>query len=245
MEFLIMIMMFNMLVPQIFSQVNDYHIMQFVLGWNPSFCSKPDTKSCVNPVPENFTIHGLWPANAYANSLYLKMPTSWKEKQDLKNDMALLNQDQNLVNSLHHVWPSVVPKFPAELFWRHEWAKHGFGIRAQIDVKTYFEAATRIHDTMIAINGKTNLKGYFTGVGIQPGKSVTVRQLGRALNPLVNGIDIRCYNNGTHNFLLEVIFCLDKSSLYSFISCQRAYRRTGLVQLTRSCDPNDPLYLPS
>ncbi|XP_060206341.1 ribonuclease 3-like [Lycium barbarum] len=132
--------------------------------------------------------------------------------------MSRVIQDQNLVSNLRHVWPSVVRLNSNEDFWKYEWDAHGFGMKTQIDVKTYFEAASRIHSTKIATNRKTNLKDYFSNAGIQPGQIVKAQDIANALVLIIRGINIKCYNNGTHNFMKEVILCLD-SPLHNFVSC--------------------------
>ncbi|XP_060196253.1 ribonuclease S-2-like [Lycium barbarum] len=243
MKLLLIIFMFNTLVPQMFSQAN-YAKMQYVLQWNPSFCESTQY-TCKSPIPQNFTIHGLWPATATGSGLLVPQPQYPNDWQIVKQDMALVTQDQNLVNNLRHVWPTVVRSNTDEGFWKYEWETHGFGMRTQIDVRTYFEAATRIHAIKIAINGKTNLKDYFSNAGIQPGQFVTRSDIGNALAPIVRGINIKCYDNGTYIFVKEVILCLD-SPLQNFVSCDPSRVNVGGgVKLLGICNYQKLLYFPA
>ncbi|KAK4341374.1 hypothetical protein RND71_039875 [Anisodus tanguticus] len=143
---------------------------------------------------KKFTIHGRWAANASRYGLTVPTPESPNDHQIVIKDMALMTQDQNLGNNFCHVWPSVVRSFSNEGFWKYEWEAHGFGKRTQIDFKTYFEAATWIHATKIATNGKTTSPTHEFNLD-----KLLEGRISECSSPH-RGINIKCYNNGTHNF---------------------------------------------
>ncbi|KAH7856302.1 hypothetical protein Vadar_006099 [Vaccinium darrowii] len=98
------------------------------LTWPNSYCNVK-TAPCQPPVPQNFTIHGLWPGFLSTGGTVKDCPVPALEKKQV----AALWKD------LEQFWPNLRATDSHFKFWGDEWRKHGSC--SGLDPATYFGLA--------------------------------------------------------------------------------------------------------
>ncbi|PIN24502.1 Ribonuclease T(2) [Handroanthus impetiginosus] len=78
---------------------------------------------CDTPIPLDFTLHGLWPANGAGKSLTCHDPNPGRDHKPLYDSLP----------DLPVVWPPLNPNIPKEIFWNHEYGKHGVCAKPIVD----------------------------------------------------------------------------------------------------------------
>ena len=92
--------------------------------------------SLINDNNKGWSIHGLWPQ--YSKKSY---PTFCKV---VDFDIKSLNP---IIQDLHKHWYSTLEK--DDLFWEHEWKKHGSCMFSNSDELSYFKKALELYVTVI------------------------------------------------------------------------------------------------
>ncbi|KAJ8562108.1 hypothetical protein K7X08_011399 [Anisodus acutangulus] len=131
-------------------------ILKFVLQWPPTFCptlnsDKQKWGRCQEPIRQReFTLHGLWPADADGYSI------KCAGQPDPNWDKLLLRIEK----TLETFWPPLRENSNKRDIWKHEWRAHGAcgGTTPQ----EYFERAIKINDML----EKGNLFNYLATSGI-------------------------------------------------------------------------------
>ncbi|OIT03361.1 ribonuclease 3 [Nicotiana attenuata] len=225
---------FTTVPQQVISQSTTYDNMQMVLQWAPTFCGR---NNCNNPVPQSFTLHGLWPANSTGNvlhlqrvlvcNLYICMYLQW-------------TTDRQLRTALQKCWYSLIRGRPDYILWKHEWSYHGYCSSQTIKDTGYFWAAVLKYGKNITIAGKEIVNKLQISAGISPSNDKVYKKIAitsalskiLGFNNQVDAVYISCTaKNTTHDILHEIFFCLDKM-LGNFIPCPPSPD-------TRGCDGED------
>ncbi|GJU26581.1 extracellular ribonuclease LE [Tanacetum coccineum] len=109
-------------------------VTSFILAvqWPPGVCSGNSGVTCqINPVPTEFTIHGLWP----------------EPKGALSTEIFDANELATLASKLNKYWPNLESKQQQVVFnidfWKAEWTKHGR--YSGLGVREYFEMSLELH----------------------------------------------------------------------------------------------------
>ncbi|GAB4849885.1 hypothetical protein Ancab_004684, partial [Ancistrocladus abbreviatus] len=203
------------------ARIIDHYIL--ALTWPWGFCN---TSSCsANPVPDRFTIHGLWPVGP---------PSPGQKATTAKNSLHHCKTGQpldkritgSLSGLLEYYWPNVTTMRPAdaEKFWEHEYMKHGSCCVPPLTQKEYFERPIELlqrYDILeqLLVNGNVKA-GTPTKVSTIM-KSFSGRQPSDIKEPIV-----KCRQSSkttTKWYLTELYLCLD-SSAQQFVNCSNIYK---------------------
>ncbi|KAE8714786.1 hypothetical protein F3Y22_tig00110187pilonHSYRG00038 [Hibiscus syriacus] len=120
---------------------SEFAFYKLSLRWPTTLCiAAPQT--CKSPIPDIFTIHGLWPT--------LKDGTNVPPYNPLTNNCNP-NPATNIVPKLASIRPRLEKKWPAiaqgntnEGFWEKEWENHGKCSDYPQDPLTYFTSALNL-----------------------------------------------------------------------------------------------------
>ncbi|KAL3367901.1 hypothetical protein AABB24_008999 [Solanum stoloniferum] len=206
--------------------ITNYHHMQMIMQWPPTFCGRPD-KPCKPSVEmSDFSIHGLWPGNATGHTPF----TCNVPENPTTVEKVWLN-DRSLKNFLGLYWPSLEARWTDEKLWKHEWAKHGYCTSEIVPDVEYFNGAItfarRLKDMLkILENGKMGPKNHpaYTVMGM---KTFISEQVLKDKNiDVYISCDHQRATSSNVFFLKQIHFCLDKS-LNTFISCPKSTATRG------------------
>ena len=169
------------------------------LQWPAAFCEVNPGK-CKTPLPNSFTIQGLWPHNGKGELLEKCHGSSF----DVKSVGNL--QDMNAL------WPTISREFTSnQAFWKYQWEKHGTcsvtGVFTQTD---YFKNA-------IALRKITDVLGALNKEGITPDarKTYLGRTIIAAIKKNLNARpDLVC----SQSVLLAINLCVNKPAT-QFLDC--------------------------
>ncbi|KAF3619675.1 hypothetical protein FXO38_32788 [Capsicum annuum] len=109
-------------------------------------------------------------------------------------------------------------------FWKHEWTKHGYCSSAALPITDYFNGVVMVHNNLIAINNKNNLRDYLAEGGVTPANNYTKQVIITAVQRLVganNNVYVACKKDSGDIYLKEIHLCLD-TALRNFVSCPTA-----------------------
>ncbi|CAJ2654607.1 ribonuclease MC-like [Trifolium pratense] len=181
----------------------------FVQTWPPAFCKVRNTR-CINPVPNEFKIHGLWPNKKNSN---LEDCTVGEDFDSTKI--------KKLRRQLELAWPSLKNGFPGDVigennkFWSEEWKKHGKC--SMIGLTNYFKLALKIYNDI-----NPNLIYILKKAGIKPLlKGVDREIISNAIRAHLNVIpQIRCVLIDNLYYLYEIRVCLTATMKPKFKDCQ-------------------------
>nr|QYF06679.1 S-RNase 5 [Solanum tuberosum] len=145
-----------------------FEYLQLVLTWPATFCH---TRHCFK-IPNNFTIHGLWPDNKSTRLNFCSTyPLFNKITDDVKKD------------ALEYNWPNLTTtEFVSkkyQIFWGKEYNKHGTCCLDLFNQDQYFDLAIELKDMfdllkILGMNGITPGTSHLTSPKIQTAiKSVT------------------------------------------------------------------------
>ncbi|XP_049389252.1 ribonuclease S-7-like [Solanum stenotomum] len=175
----------------------NFEYLQFVLTWPATFCH---TRRCVK-IPNNFTIHGLWPDNKSTQLNFCSTRPMFKTITDEIKKEALQHHWPNLTTN------KVVSKRD-QVFWRKEYDKHGTCCSNLFNQNQYFDLAIELKDKFDLLNilGKN---------GITSGTNhLTSHKIQSAIKSITKGIpNLICSHNykaGTTE-LWQIAICLDQN----------------------------------
>nr|AAD56217.1 self-incompatibility ribonuclease [Solanum chacoense]AAF05729.1 self-incompatibility ribonuclease [Solanum chacoense] len=171
--------------------------LQLVFTWPTAFCHKVN---CVR-IPNNFTIHGLWPDNKSRRLNFCK------------STKYIKSTDEGKKAYLEYRWPNLttteVESKKNQFFWEKEYIKHGTCCLPLYDQNAYFKLAVDLKD-------KFDLLNLLGKHGIRPGTThLTSQKIANAIRTETRGIpNISCYDDfqGTSE-LLEIGICFDPNAI--------------------------------
>ena len=145
----------------------NFDVILFVQHWTQAECLlwklQSESNQCNLPNNPGWTIHGIWPTQ-----LHLNGPTFCNNASKL--DASALD---NIRNELETKWMDVHAGSSPELFWSHEWSKHGtcsLNLESTNTEKKYFQKGLDLHD-------KYNMKKVLSKVNIVSGRKYTVKTI--------------------------------------------------------------------
>ncbi|XP_033225751.1 ribonuclease Oy-like [Belonocnema kinseyi] len=205
------------------SSSNDFDVIIFTQLWPQTVClySRQTTNSsyCNLPEEEKWTIHGIWP------SQYHKF-TPADCNPSLSFDPSLL---ENIKEELNTKWIFVDNKTHPELFWKHEWDKHGT-CSTDIDCvstqQKYFEKGLDLFN-----NENYNAKNILKKAKILSGRQYHVKTILKKVNRILGArIYVDCVKNKETNeqYFHEIRICFDKS--FNLTDCD------GIKNFPTNCD---------
>ncbi|WMV28187.1 hypothetical protein MTR67_021572 [Solanum verrucosum] len=204
--------------------ITNYHHMQMIMQWPPTFCGRPD-KPCKPSVNmSDFSIHGLWPGNATGHTPF----TCTDPPNPTTVEQVWLN-DRSLKNFLGLYWPSLEVHWTDEMLWKHEWKKHGYCTSEIVPDVKYFNGAITFARQLI--NMLVTLKRGGMDPSNNRAYNVTYMKTlisEQVLKDKIIDVYISCDQQASSSFvfLKQIHFCLDKS-LNTFISCPKSTATRG------------------
>uniref|UniRef100_Q40904 S3 protein n=1 Tax=Petunia integrifolia TaxID=4103 RepID=Q40904_PETIN len=151
----------------------NFDYIQLVLTWPASFCYRP--KNICRRIPNNFTIHGLWPEKEHFRLEFCD-----------GDKFVSFSLKDRIVNDLERHW--VQMKFDEKFakikqpLWTHEYNKHGICSSNLYDQRAYFLLAMRVKDKFDLL---TTLRTH----GITPGTKHTFGEIQKAIKTVTNNKD--------------------------------------------------------
>ncbi|XP_041016392.1 ribonuclease T2-like isoform X2 [Juglans microcarpa x Juglans regia] len=117
---------------------HSFDYFYLALQWPASVCHEGSNVNCINPLPGNFTIHGLWAQKKIKNHNKLKSydcnSTSTRKKICRKHPFNYdeLKNDKMLMEMMNKSWPNLIEGRSSspdheqnKKFWKQEWERHG------------------------------------------------------------------------------------------------------------------------
>lgn len=183
--------------------LNQYDYLLLALQWPPGVCAQAGSV-CFQPVPANWTIHGLWPTDRTTPGPFdCVKPCPFNKKN--------INSSTLTAMKLH--WPSIQKS--NELFWRHEYCKHGTCCTDILPApQDYFQKTIDLFETLDLANKLRNN-------GILPSNNQQSNYSFPKLEQLPSLMQIQCvsklYPNKTMKlqYLGELRFKVDKTLAFS------------------------------
>nr|Q40381.1 RecName: Full=Ribonuclease S-7; AltName: Full=S7-RNase; AltName: Full=Stylar glycoprotein 7; Flags: Precursor [Nicotiana alata]AAA87898.1 S7-RNase [Nicotiana alata] len=178
-----------------------FEYMQLVLQWPTAFCHTTPCKR----IPNNFTIHGLWPDNVSTTLNYCAA------KENFKNI-----EDDTKKDDLYKRWPDLTTAETYckqhQNFWRHEYNKHGKCCSESYNREQYFDLA-------MALKDKFDLLSSLRNHGIIPGRGMkyTVQKINSTIKKITQGYPNLSCTKGIME-LVEIGICFD-SMVKNVINC--------------------------
>ncbi|GMY21816.1 ribonuclease S-7-like [Fagus crenata] len=207
----------------------NYDYFSLVLQWPKSFCNT-GAVTCTSPIPNYFTVHGLWP------QLYNGQWTNC-------NSDTKLNHDQrtklNLMDFMKKYWPNL--KSPGDNYrlWEHEYQKHGSCFSPfQEQPLLYFQKTVTM---ALQIRSVTNILYHSGGIWPSNREWYKLKAIEDAIFRHFNFIPrLRCNYAGGSGFvqLYEIEFCFERNG--SLRDCNKAGDFTFSKCGNRQVQP-DPL----
>nr|UUZ33042.1 self-incompatibility ribonuclease [Solanum habrochaites] len=188
----------------VFSPVcGDFDYLQLVLQWPRSFCK---SRYCPNPIPRNFTIHGLWPDKQRIMPINCPAKESYKSITDFKK-IKLLEQH----------WPDLTSNQGSAEFWRYQYKKHGTCSVDLYNQEQYFDLA-------IELKEKFDLLKTLKNHGITPSKTNTVIDVEKAIKAVTKEVpNLNCIGDSSQTMeLLEIGICFNREGT-TVIACRRRW----------------------
>lgn len=169
-----------------------FDYLMLVLQWPPGVALQRG----MDPVRANahqqaFTLHGLWPSREYDNATY-PQACSMVDFEPIS--------DAKLLASMQEHWPSFQLGGSNDVFWAHEWEKHGTCIEG-MNQTGYFTKTLDKRQEFVA--------KYQAGFLAKFPPSPTAEYvLADVISYLGGGVVVSCNRNGSE--VLELTVCLDK-----------------------------------
>ncbi|KAK9951565.1 hypothetical protein M0R45_007003 [Rubus argutus] len=212
-------------------QATRYDYLMFVVQWPFATCAN---QSCTyEPLPDFFTIHGMWPSNkrdpqpAYCNGTLF--------------NCSEMNQQPQLKSDLNVSWPNLINISDNMGFWGYEYNKHGTCCGSIYNQTAYFRTA---HQNW----SKYRVEMMFRDAGYRPGNSYTLTELQAAIKTkTTKNPALRCKNltkSGGGYLLWEVVICYDPKGIY-VMDCEPNLSRCSKVKpiLYRDRQIDELLYI--
>ncbi|XP_021297303.1 ribonuclease MC-like [Herrania umbratica] len=148
------------------------------LQWPPSVCTP---SQCPSPIPQTFTIHGLWPQSLEDDKAI--PPYDVKKCTDVQPTAPenILDALQPIGSKLNNLWPSLSKQKTKEEFWEHEWQNHGMCSDYPDKPRNYFSAALDL----------TTRYNPLEVMGIQPGDEL--HEVGTILDAVKQHVRVGAY----------------------------------------------------
>ncbi|KAK2946936.1 putative Ribonuclease [Blattamonas nauphoetae] len=189
----------------------DYNMLFLSTMYAASQCLKYGAKPGIGPIrgTNEFTIHGLWPnfnASKYPSECNSSYPFNMKEIEDLPN--------------LKRNWVSNVN--PDEVFYTHEWSKHGTCATDLLPtIRDYFTKTLELHEGL-------NLQEIFRRAGFEPSstKQYQKKAVAAALKAAL-GVDVllECFTVNKKHMLSGVDVIFDHKADFPLINPGADYVR--------------------
>ncbi|KAK9925395.1 hypothetical protein M0R45_033719 [Rubus argutus] len=182
----------------------DHHLLS--VQWPNSYCSVPFTSKtagrkipkCRRRIPQEFTIHGLWPQGS--NSQRLRDCVNNSLPAGLSRTKKVLDKFMELQNVLHKIWPSLDNDDLA--FWINQWESHGScsGLEEQ-----WVTATKRLYELadVAKLTGKFKVNTLYTVDEVQ--------SIISSVTKWVTTVKCSIDRNG-HIVFHEIHFCADASA---------------------------------
>ncbi|CDP16222.1 unnamed protein product [Coffea canephora] len=205
---------------------SSFQYFNMVEQWPGGYCQFHRCRRV--PWPNDFTIHGLWPANHTGTVENCK-----------KTGFAPI-QDENKFKQLDSIWPNLDQPRPeydrlgsrvlAQSFWGHEWNKHGTCSENMYNQTQYFDLA-------IKLKNRYNLLSILEQGGLSRGHSHELSDVNSTIWRTTHGTpDLKCLNDArVHRnvpVLQEIGICYRPSKnrsgqvSFSVINCPHSRTRT-------------------
>ncbi|XP_060959705.1 ribonuclease MC-like isoform X2 [Cannabis sativa] len=171
-----------------------YDFFYFVQTWPGSFGPKMDKKK----VPNNFTIHGLWPQRI--NERMPDCPTT-PNFQPLTSDCTR--------DELNRQWVALSRRDNKE-FWKHEWEKHGTCSNDQFNQVQYLDTSLRLkrqYDILKILDAKDIKPGPNKGYDVSTIKAAIKEKIG--YDPIVRCVKEKEKEKEKEK-LYEIFLCVAK-----------------------------------
>ncbi|GER50476.1 3-dehydroquinate synthase [Striga asiatica] len=189
-----------------------YDHFQLVHTWPNTFCLDRNI-TCKKPVPQNFVIHGLWPADKSGKPL-----THCYKTGSICSDISKYKRQ------LAHSWPSIRADLTNANFWQYQWDKHGSCALSRMTVHDYLQLIT-------TTQRKLDLLRALTSNNIKPNNGsllYTVKAIEAAVKREIGArhFYVSCRVLKGRVFLREIYICLDGNGK-KIVSCPIRYHQTG------------------
>ncbi|XP_031617443.1 uncharacterized protein LOC116337197 [Contarinia nasturtii] len=211
---------------------NEFDILMFMQQWPTGYCI--NNNECIPP-PDNETwgIHGIWPNNLDGSHPSFCSDSSSFDIESLKPFMDQLKQS----------WFNLMSGSSEEIFWRHEWLKHGTCAVSLPELNTeakYFGQALKWFQ-------KYHIKNLLSQANIKPGTDYNIIDIHNALKNQLNiKAVIRCYWNkdNSKQYLSEIGICFSKT--LELVDCMQSDNLTSNTtvmtdEIFTNCNDKQPV----
>nr|CAC50875.1 S-like RNase 29 [Antirrhinum mollissimum]CAD45641.1 S-like RNase 29 [Antirrhinum majus x Antirrhinum hispanicum] len=188
-----------------------FEYLKLWLQWPPSFCSLSRVACGRDPVPAEFTIHGLWPDN-YSHELNY-----------CKSNKQLSVQIEDIGEWLDKDWPDLMKQAtvnPDKGFYEEQWRKHRICSSNIFTPKEYFTLGMKLKKAR-------NLLQVFHQNEIYESQFSSISRINKAIK-IITGRQspiVKCSRHPQKGSLLtEVILCFDLKGDY-FKNCTDPFGR--------------------
>ncbi|XP_060197483.1 ribonuclease S-F11-like [Lycium barbarum] len=210
-----------MLLFAISSTYGNFELLELVLTWPPTFCYMNDCNRW--PIPNNFTIHGLWPDN---KSVMLNNCVGYpKVGYNIIMDVRKLSE-------LDKRWPQLKYDYQTgideQYLWKKEFLKHGSCGIKRYPQPAYFDLAMNLKD-------KFDLLSTLRNHGITPGSTYQLDDIEKAIKTVsIKVPSLKCIEKYPGDVeLSEIGICLDPEAEY-MVPCPRTgschNKRTKIIK---------------
>ncbi|CAA0812882.1 P-loop containing nucleoside triphosphate hydrolases superfamily protein [Striga hermonthica] len=117
-----------------------------VIHWPPTCCAS--RSDCFIPIPERFTIHGLWPINQKGDTMSPNKPFNAVSQLN-GGDIIDWGTLRLTERRLDREWPNLVGS--DDFFWNWEWTRHGYFLG--LSALDYFRKALDYKSAVDAMSG--------------------------------------------------------------------------------------------
>ncbi|GMJ14344.1 RIBONUCLEASE 1, ribonuclease 1 [Hibiscus trionum] len=119
------------------TQGSDFEFYKLSLIWPSSVCiSAP--QNCKSPIPNFFTIHGLWPTLKNGTAVPPYDPVKNKCNVNPMNPNQIVAKLAPIRGRLEPKWPNLINGKSDDIYWETEWSHHGMCSDYPQDPLTYF-----------------------------------------------------------------------------------------------------------
>lgn len=188
---------------------------QLALEWPNAYCAIAP-RGCSYPIPQRFTIHGVFGMDQYDQPLPCHgnaRPMTLIEKQSLK---YFTQNGRRLITDLNIHWPNLTNRHHNMAFWDSEFAKHASCFH--VPPVQFFQNAINLKLQLDNIMRTNNYDDPTLAVlqqnGVRPSDRVLynasqfVRAINGALNRFNAAVQVKCDRRDPHQ-MLEIYFCID------------------------------------
>ncbi|XP_050894058.1 ribonuclease MC [Lathyrus oleraceus] len=176
--------------------------------WPPTYC-KLKNNDCVSPLPQKFTIHGLWPSKEGV------------EIRDCNKDGINVNDFVPIKTRLNENWPALFKKDHQEdaniQLWVNQWYAHGTCSDQLFKFISYFEETLNVYDRHIILD-------ILEKNGTKPGGTYPKQNILNAIQThTLFRPQIRCERIDNLDYLYEIRLCLTPTLKLEYKDCEIPY----------------------